>query len=101
MTAIAGDADIAVTRHLLVLLVGIGLIVLMAVNAFERAIVVRDQMAISANAPCPLVMTRKDGKILTIMVECRWRPGDCVMTQYTLSGESQRNVIGISSSIKV
>ena len=75
MAVEAGLTLIDVSRHALMRLIHIRLIVLMTINARE-AVVIASDMAIGAGSPRFVVRPRVDWEIKVVMIENRALPGD-------------------------
>jgi len=80
MTFQAGDAVILVSAHSLVVLIGILLIMLMAIDAAENGIVFRIRMTFGTGIPFAVMVTGIDGEVLCVVVKSRGYPGNLVMT---------------------
>jgi len=83
MAAVTGGAQILISSHLRVLLVGGRLTVRVAVNALEGRIIRRIDMAISTQRPFPGVCPGVNREILRVMIPGRRRPIGGRVARYT------------------
>lgn len=95
MAAIAGLAVVLISRHADMAPVGVGLIMLVAEDAFESGEVIGIEMAIGAGAPSPLMPPREYGEVLGVVIPGGRLPGIGVMTQLALCGEAHSLMIGV------
>lgn len=95
MATVAGLAVVLISRHADMVSVGVGLIMLVAEDAFERAKVIGIQMAIGTGAPSSLMSAREYGEVLGIMIPGGRLPGVGVMTLLALCGEAHSLMIRV------
>jgi hypothetical protein len=80
MTGVTSLAVVLVVWHALMMLIGVGLVMLMAENAFESLVIVRIGMAVRADGPSSTMISRINGEILCIVVPGGGCPGAGIMT---------------------
>ncbi len=81
--------------------VGIGPVMLMAVDAFEHREVAEIDMAIGTGAPTPPMRPRIDWEILSIVNPGGWNPGGSCMAGLALERESNLAVAGICRTLVI
>ena len=101
MAAVAGQAVVLVAGNSLMMAVGIGPVMLMAINAFEYREVAEIDVAVGAGAPTSKVSPRIDGEILGIVNPGGWDPGRCCVAGLALKRESNLAVIGVGSPLVI
>lgn len=74
MAAVTGCAEILVSPHLGMLLIGCGLAVRMAINTFKRSVVGRVHVAIGTGCPPAGMGAGVNREVLRVMVPCRRGP---------------------------
>src|SRR5690606_7510434 len=95
MAVEAGVAVVLIARDCAVLVVHVGLVVLVAKDAFEDGVVGGIYVAIAAHVPLVFVLAGIDREILRVMVPVGGRPGCGGVARLTLSREQRRGVVRI------
>ncbi len=102
MAAVAGGAGVAVAADLAVVLVGLRLRMLVAVDALERLVVAGIPMAGAAvRAPDAPVSAGVDGEVATVVIEGRPGPGARAVTVLAGGRESGPSMVRIRRPVEV
>lgn len=99
MAGVTCRALIDVSRHALVLVVHILLVMLVTENTLENLVVIGIHMAIRTNAPLSLMLAGIDREVLRVVIPGGLSPVNGIMAVFTRGGKSRRQVIGIGGIV--
>lgn len=95
MTVVTGVAFIDVSRHFLMRLIHLALVMCMAVNAREVVIVAAD-VTVGAGIPGLLMRTGVNREVEIVVIESGSLPGGRRVAQFAVGGEAGGLMVGIS-----